>query len=229
MLFLPVKWIFFSTLTLKVKTMTPVQAVNLIGGLSKPSKMPCKGYSIPAWRCITGAKMREVKGSICAVCYALKGNYTWSNVKNALEKRFASLSNPLWTKAMIIAIAHYEKSGYFRFHDSGDVQSVEHLENLCEIADSLPQIKFWLPTREYAFVRSYLKKHGDFPHNLTVRLSGLMMDGKAPVSLANKLGLVVSSASESGFDCPASKQGHKCLDCRACWNKSVFDVTYKKG
>ena len=178
MLFRFVEWLFFSTLTLKVKTMTPVQAVNLIGGLSKPSKMPCKGYSIPAWRCITGAKMREVKGSICAVCYALKGNYLWSNVKNALEKRFASLSNPLWTKAMIIAIAHYEKSGYFRFHDSGDVQSVEHLENLCEIADSLPQIKFWLPTREYAFVRSYLKKHGDFPPNLTVRLSGLMMDGK---------------------------------------------------
>ena len=86
LLFRLLEWPFFSILILKVKTMTPVQAVNLIGGLSKPSKMPCKGYSIPAWRCITGAKMREVKGSICAVCYALKGNYLWSNVKNALKR-----------------------------------------------------------------------------------------------------------------------------------------------
>ena len=51
-----------------------------VGGLSAPSKMPCHGYSIPASRCKIGRKMRKVAGSICAICYALKGRYSFANV-----------------------------------------------------------------------------------------------------------------------------------------------------
>ena len=35
-------------------------ALEIVGGLSSPSKMPCHGYSIPAQKCMTGSKLRNV-------------------------------------------------------------------------------------------------------------------------------------------------------------------------
>ena len=113
--------------------MKPAEAWEMVGGLSAPSKMPCHGYSIPARRCITGSKLAKVPGSVCAGCYALKGRYLFGNVQSALERRFASLENPEWVDAMVIAITHFEKSGFFRWHDSGDIQSLIHLEKIVSI------------------------------------------------------------------------------------------------
>lgn len=209
-------------------TMKPKEALDLIGGLSKPSKMPGHAYSIPAVRCKTGGKLRPVKGSICSVCYALKGRYVFPNVQRALEKRFESMSNPLWVDAMVISISHFEKSGFFRWHDSGDVQNITHLESIVEIAKRLPHISFWLPTREYSIIGQYVLKHGSFPENLTVRLSSFMLEGPPPVSVAKSYGVQTSGVSKTGFTCPASKQGNLCGDCRACWKKDVDNVNYKQ-
>ena len=210
-----------------------------VGGLSKPSKMPCHGYSIPARHCHVGKKMAKVKDSICSVCYALKGRYAFPNVQNALDKRFDAISKPKWVKNMIELISRKEKSGYFRWHDSGDIQSVEHLEDIVEIAKALPQIQFWLPTREYNIVREFQTKHWPrsyggalavrkaFPHNLTVRLSGLMLDGEPPNATQNPHDLPTSGAIEKGYDCPAPDQGNKCLDCRLCWSLKSH-INYRK-
>ena len=190
--------------------------------------MPCSSWSTPAKHCKTGKKLAKVSGSVCADCYAAKGFYRMPNVKNCLEKRFQSLSHPEWAKAMTIAISGSEGSGFFRWHDSGDVQSVEHLEKIVQIAKDIPSIQFWLPTREYGFVSTYLKKHKTFPSNLVVRLSAYMVEGAAPTSLATRLGLTTSGVSKTGFSCPASNQGNKCLSCRACWDKNVNNINYKK-
>ena len=204
-------------------------ALQLIGGLSGPSKMPCHAYSIPAQKCITGAKLRQVKNSICSVCYALKGNYGFPVVRDALMRRFESLTNPLWIEAMVLAIRAKEKSGFFRWHDSGDIQSVQHLQNICEIAKRLPDIKFWIPTREYTkIIPDFFAAGHKFPENLTVRLSAFMIDGPAPIAIAKKYNLTTSGVSKLGFTCPASLQGNKCLDCRACWDKSVVNINYHK-
>lgn len=150
------------------------------------------------------------------------------NVKAVLEKRFQSIGKSKWVSAMTIAIRTYEKSGFFRWHDSGDIQSVKHLSDICQIAKNLPDIQFWLPTREYSIVSAYVKQYGDFPSNLTVRLSSLMINGNAPSGIAKVLGLTTSGVSkDNSFSCPASNQGNKCLSCRACWDKSVKNVSYK--
>jgi hypothetical protein len=128
---------------------------------------------------------------------------------------------------MTVAIGGTEKSGYFRWHDSGDLQSLNHLNNIVEIANNLPHITFWLPTREYSIVSEWLKANNRFPINLTVRLSALMIDKPAPISFAKKYSLVTSGVSDVGFNCPSSKQGNKCQLCRACWDKSVFNINYK--
>jgi hypothetical protein len=204
------------------------EAEAIVGTLSKPSKMPGYAYSTPAKRCIIGQKLRKVAGSICAFCYALKGRYVFKNVQLAMEKRFASLTNDLWVEAMTYLIGKV-KNPFFRWHDSGDLQGVWHLEKIVKIAKNLPEISFWLPTREYAFVSDYIKKGGEVPSNLTIRLSALMMDGPAPVGIAQRLGLCVSGASKLGdFNCPSSKQGNKCGDCRKCWDKNEFAINYKK-
>jgi len=206
-----------------------IQAIeNEIGSLSEPSKMPCFSFSIPAKRCITGMKLREVENSICSKCYALKGRYAFANVQNALEQRFAGLSNPNWVSLMVEMISKREKSGFFRWHDSGDLQSVNHLAAIVEVARQLPAIKFWLPTREFSIVSNYLRENV-FPENLTVRLSALMFDAPAPSAIAQRLGLVTSGASSGAdFDCPSSKQEGKCQACRACWDKNVTNVNYKR-
>lgn len=198
-----------------------------VGGLSAPSKMPCHGYSIPARRCKVGKKMRKVVGSICSICYALKGRYSFSNVSNALERRFEKISGKSWVKDMIAVISRVEVSGYFRWHDAGDLQSVAHLRRIVAICHGTPGIRHWLPTREYAVVRKFLEQGGKIPPNLTVRLSALMIDGPAPESLAKRLGVQVSGASASAFTCPAPKQGNVCGSCRKCWSKEEFNISYK--
>lgn len=207
---------------------TPKQAQAITHGLSTPSKMPCHGYSIPASRCITGSKLRKVANSVCSVCYALKGRYVFPNVLDAMERRFKSLFNSAWEDAIVFLIGKKEKSGFFRWHDSGDIQGEWHLQKIVNVALRLPMIKFWLPTREISIVSDWIAKGNKVPENLTIRLSAFMLDGQPPLAAANRLGLCVSGASDTNWNCPSSKQEGKCGDCRNCWDKSVFQVNYKK-
>lgn len=211
--------------------MNPKEALDFVGGLSAPSKMPCHGYSIPATKCITGSKLVNVPGSVCHGCYALKGRYPLANVQTAMNKRLDSISKPEWVDAMVLAIEHKEKSGYFRWHDSGDIQSLEHLSKIAEIAKRLPAIKFWLPTREYTIVNRWFEAGNIRPENLIIRLSAHMIDGPLPTALATKWNLAVSGvhtvAPSDASACPAQSQGNKCLDCRACWNNDKI-VSYHK-
>ena len=212
------------------------QAEKIAGTLSSPSKMPCHGYSIPATRCITGAKLHEIEGSTCAGCYALKGNYRFSNVKSALEKRFRSLKNPKWVDALTTLILA-TNNPFFRWHDSGDIQSIEHLKRIVEVCKRTPQVKHWLPTREYKLVMDYLKSGETIPANLTIRFSAHMVDRAAPTGYglptstvhtsdpSNPLQVLNSIPTKTHY-CPAPKQSNTCGQCRACWDSTVSNVSY---
>lgn len=218
---------------LETKTHTHTQmilseAIALVGGLSKPSKMPCQGYSLPASACKAGAKLAKQAGTICASCYACKGNYLYPSVRNALSRRLKSLSDPRWVDAMTLAISGTEGSGFFRWHDSGDLQGAWHFAMICEVARRTPTIKHWLPTREFAMVKQYLEDGGSIPSNLTVRFSAIFFDGPTPDRFAKDCGVQVSGAAREGFNCPAWSQGNKCLACRKCWDRESFSVIYRK-
>lgn len=188
--------------------------------------MPGRAYSIPARYCLTGSKLRNVEGSPCAVCYAMRNRYTFQNVQDVLDRRYAALDSPQWVPAM----AHLINSSgnrWFRWHDSGDLQSVEHLAKICAVCRLTPSVKHWLPTREYSIVADYRKEH-EWPRNLCVRLSAHIVDGPLPKALAKRLGCSVSGVSATGdHNCPASQQGNSCGDCRACWDRRKT-VIYKK-
>ena len=201
------------------------------GGLSTPSKMPCFSYNIPAWECKTGKKLMKVKGSTCNKCYAMKGRYVFNTTKSALYRRFVTIDKQMWVEAMTINIALLENSGFFRWHDSGDIQDNTHLDRIAQIAKNLPEIMFWLPTREYGFVKNYQK---ELPENLTVRQSAHMVDSVKEVR--NKIASITVSneqkLKEMELDnvavCHATRpeSSHKCEDCRACWDKNVEIVAY---
>ena len=203
---------------------------NKLGTLSVPSKMPSYSFSIPAQKCITGSKLRLKKNSTCSSCYALKGRYVFPNVKEALFNRLNkmnSLGFDRWTELMTELISRKEKSGFFRWHDSGDLQSIDHLKAIVQIANNLPQIKFWLPSREVKIIKDYINEGNIIPDNLNIRISAFFIGSALNPKELKKLGCTGSSVGfKSSFNCPSSKQGNKCLDCRACWNKRVDNVNY---
>ena len=127
--------------------MKTTEAFKIIGGsLSKPSKMPGWSIGLPAKECKTGGKLQQVKGSVCYDCYALKGCYVFKVVQDAQYRRLAAISSPLWVEAMAHLI-NSKKPDVFRWHESGDVQDLDHLNKIYEVCRLTPSKRHWLPTR----------------------------------------------------------------------------------
>jgi hypothetical protein len=205
--------------------MTKREANDIAGTLSEPSKMPSHSYGLPAEECLTGSKLVNVAGSTCANCYALKGFYkTYAKtVKPAQYKRLESITHPQWVDAMVTLIAGTGNK-WFRWHDSGDLQSPEHFARIVDIARALPKVRFWLPTREGKIVRAY---KGEIPANLVIRMSATLIDGPPPAHWPTT-STVHKDAKAQGFQCRAPKQNNECGSCRACWNPKVANVSYHK-
>lgn len=205
------------------------EAVAILGGnLSEPSKMPCYTFDVPAKRCKTGRKLRKIKGSICSICYALKGRFMYPHVQVAADKRYKNLNKKGWAAALTYLINRKEQSGYFRLFSQGDIKDLTHLKNIVRVCENLPHIKFWLPTKEYGIVQEFINGGGKIPSNLVVRLSAYMIDGPPPMALAKRLGVNTSGVSTAGYTCPAPSNGNFCGACRKCWDGSIENISYKK-
>lgn len=207
------------------------EARAIAGSLTQTTKMPCKSYSLPTVACVTGFRMAQIAGSICSDCYAAKGNYhTYANnIEPAQHARLESISDPYWCDAMATMIG---QDAYFRWHDSGDLQSLEHLEKIARVCELTPYCKHWLPTREYAIVKAFLAKHGKLPANLTIRLSAMYVDKPVivPSSLQGVRGITVSNVHRHGKPigqaCIAPSQNGECRDCRACWTNKPISYNF---
>ena len=193
------------------------EAWTIVGGLSKPSKMPGWSIGLPAKECKTGAKLQDVKDSVCYDCYALKGCYVFKVVQDAQYRRLAAIKSPDWVLAMSHLI-NSKKPDVFRWHDSGDVQDLDHLQKIYEVCRLTPSKRHWLPTRE-AWIKNELDRK---PVNLVIRFSPPMM-GQRVDTWPNS-----SMVVDTGATCPAPNQGGKCGSCRACWDPKVKIVSYGK-
>jgi Gene product 88 len=196
------------------------------GGLGYPSKMPGTSYGISAHNCITGAKLAKIEGSVCHGCYALRANYNYQSVKTAHQRRQESIAGPSWSAAMAFLI---NRSGdaYHRWHDSGDLQSTEHLTKICAVAAMTSNVQHWLPTREHGIVAQYVAQGGVVPDNLLIRVSATMIDGPATKAWAYTSGVHTKATKDLNV-CPAPTQGNKCGECRSCWSRDVAHVSYHK-
>ena len=193
------------------------EAKQITGSLTRTSKMPGLSYSLPAWECKTGSKLRKVKNSVCASCYALKGNYTrYKAIKAAQYVRLEAIKKETWAPAMV---AQIQRQKFFRWHDAGDIQSLQHLEKIFEVCRLTPDTKHWMPTRE-AWIKDHMHKA---PANLVVRFSSPMVDQGPVKSWAN-----TSTVSTKSRTCPAPDNNNECGSCRACWDPLVKNIEYGK-
>ena len=217
--------------------MTKKSASLIVGGLSKPSKMPGSAIGLPAIvTCPIGSKLAQVPGTPCHGCYANdRGMYQFPVVKAAQARRLDMVKNALenpeareaWVAAMVTLLRNEE---HFRWHDSGDIFHPDYLDLIVDVVRRTPDTRHWLPTQEAGMVRDWIRTHGPLPENLTVRVSMKRVD-MAPdliTATGRALGLPTSSVSTTAPTCPASTQGNACLDCRACWDRSVPHVAYAK-
>ena len=196
--------------------MKTTEAWTIVGGLSKPSKMPGWSIGFPAKECKTGSKLRLVKGSTCHNCYALKGCYVFKVVQDAQYRRLAAVKDTRWVQAMA-ALIQSKRPNVFRWHDSGDVQDLDHLNKIYKVCELTPSKRHWLPTRE-AWIKDHVSRA---PDNLVIRFSAPMVDQSAPATWAN-----TSTVVTSGATCPAPKQNNECKECRQCWNKDIKNIAY---
>lgn len=174
-----------------------------------------------------GSILRETAGSVCSKCYARKGFYVFAAARNAMDRRFSRIELSFWAEACAMFI-NEKKLPFFRWHDSGDIQNLHHLRKIAKVAELCPDCKFWLPTREASILTEYFDTYGLLPANLIIRVSGSMIDGPAPIGLATKFDLNVSSVTtnKEAVTCYAFSNDGKCGDCRACWDKNTFEVVY---
>ena len=231
--------------------MTLAQARQIAGTLSYPTKLPGTSYGLPIRACIVGAKLMKVPGTSCSCCYVARTRQSWQNPLKAQEYRLAALAHPRWCDAMVRQLLHvhskpqfridtgiknakasglqrwrYNDAGFHRWHDSGDLQSVDHLNNICEVARRTPAIRHWLPTQELGIVKRFVDAGGTIPRNLIVRVSSIMIDDDTRRAWPHTSS-VFAFKEPFGHVCPAPQQGHRCGTCRACWLADVAHVSYE--
>ncbi len=182
-----------------------------------------------------------------------KASYQQPRAMLGQERRLLAISDPRWVEAMVTLLTklhrqpaikvdlglvgvrlqratgdraaryRWNQPGFHRWHDSGDLQSVEHLEKIIEVCRRTPQIRHWLPTREMSMLRAF---KGEVPENLTIRVSATMIDGVPPSGWPGST--VHRNEPPSGaYECPAPRQDHQCGSCRACWSRDVPLVSYR--
>ena len=189
------------------------EAIKITDSFTRTSKMPGLSYSLPAGSVRQGEAGKYQ--AVCASCYALKGNYTrYKAIKAAQYRRLEAMKDP---RCGCYGCCDQAPKG-FRWHDAGDVQSLEHLNNIYKICEATPETRHWLPTSE-AWIKNELDRK---PGNLVIRFSPPMM-GQRVDTWPNS-----SMVVEEGASCPAPKQGGKCGSCRQCWDPAVKVVSYGK-
>lgn len=190
--------------------------------LSNTTKLGCKSWSLNAVETCPGA----VDGSgafvqTCEVCYARSGNYRFPVVRRFRDRNRADWSRSDFVDRMVSALVGED---YFRWFDSGDCYSLKLLDKIISVVRQTPNTKHWFPTRMWKFPK-FKQKLEELSRldNCVVRYSADNFD--EVLSFGNNA-TVLTAPAISAYNCPAYKQGGKCLECRACWDKNVVTVGY---
>ena len=190
--------------------------------------MPCVSWGIPSQFCKTGSLLRKKSGTACSFCYTFNGPISWkasqAKLKENLDEYLADSDK--WARR-VIAYIEWKTPRYFRWFHSGDLQSVEMLKHIVEIANRCNDTKFWLPTQERKMIAKWLEEGGIVPENLNIRVSMPLID-KVNTSqvLEGVTWSVVALNEQIPFECPARQYEGSCGPCRACWDKDVELVSY---
>ena len=194
---------------------------------SKPSKMPCRSWSLQALdTCPASKKPDGELVDACKGCYATTGFYAMGSVKAPREHNREDWKHSDWVDVMA---AELDNDRYFRWFDSGDLYSLALAEKVLEVMRRTPWCNHWLPTRMHKFekFRPVLAEMEKLP-NVVVRLSSDSVTGETVQGAATSSTIIptVSHSLPSMSVCEAYDRGGKCATCRLCWSKDVAVVAY---
>lgn len=194
---------------------------------SKPSKMPCRSWSLQALdTCPASKKPDGELVDACKGCYATTGFYAMGSVKAPREHNREDWKHGDWVDVMV---AELDNDRYFRWFDSGDLYSLALAEKVLEVMRRTPWCNHWLPTRMHKFEKfaPVLAEMEKLP-NVVVRLSSDSVTGETVQGAATSSTIIptVSHSLPSMSVCEAYERGGKCATCRLCWSKDVAVVAY---
>ena len=154
-------------------------------------------------------------------CYARKGNWTFTNVKNSLENNLdAYKSNPdLFFESIAAQTALVR---FCRWHSSGDIVDMQYFEGMCKVARKNKETHYLCFTKKYEIINEFLAKGKRIPKNLSIVFSA--WDNWIP---ENPYDLPMTYVYGEKFNNElipkdAIPCGGRCENCQACW-------TLKKG
>ena len=118
--------------------------------ISKPSKMKIIGKKVGCWSLqartsCPGSKNKD--GSVvevCQSCYAMKGMYRFPVVKAARQTNKEDYQEADWVDRMVAEVSKYD---YFRWFDSGDIETPELGHKINKVIKLTKNTKHWIPTR----------------------------------------------------------------------------------
>lgn len=155
--------------------------MGLLTQNSKMKKSSLEGltvvnWTIPAFQSKTGLRTCPNAGACAAGCYARMGAYVWSNVQAAHEAKLALTQGPEFVSTMVSEIQSWLKKRTVknlkvRWHDAGDVYSLEYLKKLVEVMrffETDKRVSFYAYTKQVQLI----KENSDIlPSNFTVIFS----------------------------------------------------------
>ncbi len=194
---------------------------------SKPSKMPCRSWSLQALdTCPASKKPDGELVDACKGCYATTGFYAMGSVKAPREHNREDWKHGDWVDVMV---AELDNDRYFRWFDSGDLYSLALAEKVLEVMRRTPWCNHWLPTRMHKFEKfAPVLAEMQALSNVVVRLSSDSVTGETVQGAATSSTIIptVSHSLPSMSVCEAYERGGKCATCRLCWSKDVAVVAY---
>ena len=195
--------------------------------LTNTTKMPCDSISLDAKLCRTGSKLAKSEWTPCYDCYALAGNYLFPSVKNKQQRVLDFMNSDDFVEVMVCLL---ETRTYFRWFDSGDIQSQKMANDILDICERTPHCQHWLPSKEYKDWRQVLSKR-KLPDNLCLRLSNPYANFPPQKEFTHTSTTYTDEKFVFGFMCPAhlhkEKYGvYSCRNCRACWDSNIPNISY---
>mgnify|MGYP006402375815 CR=1 FL=1 len=197
--------------------------------LSRPSKMPCKTWSLPAWDTCPGSREKGTANAVpaCQLCYARGGRYVMKNVRAPRDHNLIDWQANGWVSAMVALIG---RDKYFRWFDSGDVYSAQLAGKILRVIQATPNCEHWVPTRSHKEedIRPILERMALEP-NAVVRWSSDSITGE---TLDTEHSSTIIRTAEDftpevgSVLCRASERKGKCKSCRACWKKEIRVIFY---
>jgi len=200
---------------------------------SKTSKLDgIPSWSLPALTHCPGA--REKGGlivEVCRGCYAREGCYHFPSTKAVRESNVLDYKQDDWEDRVI---AKLEGEEYFRWFDSGDVDTPVLAAKLHRIVKATPDTKHWIPTRSHKFKRidRHLRLIDEEPNacvrissdNIGVPIVEYVAGARRPSSVVIKN---ANDVPDGATVCNSYKtKPAKCNGCRACWDKTVETIAY---